>query len=100
MSDVVCFNAAKVAEDLKAKAIIGLTVSGYTAFKTSSYRTNCPIYIFSSERHILGTLNLVWGVHAYYYDKMTSTDETIEDVANILKENQKVKKRRPHSKYW
>ncbi|MFN8279404.1 MAG: pyruvate kinase [Saprospiraceae bacterium] len=92
VSDVVCFNAAKVAEDLKAKAIIGLTVSGYTAFKTSSYRTNCPIYIFSSERHILGTLNLVWGVHAYYYDKMTSTDETIEDVANILKENQKVKK--------
>ena len=59
ISDVVCFNAAKTAEEIKATAIIGLTVSGYTAFKTSSYRTNCPIYIFSSAHHMLGTLNLV-----------------------------------------
>ncbi|MEP7196721.1 MAG: pyruvate kinase [Saprospiraceae bacterium] len=90
ISDVVCFNAAKVAEEIKAKAIIGLTISGYTAFKTSSFRTNCPIYIFSSEQEILGTLNLVWGVRAYYYDKMTSTDETIEDITRILKEDKKV----------
>ncbi len=92
ISDVVCFNAAKVAEEIKAKAIIGLTVSGYTAFKTSSYRTNCPIFIFSSAREVLGTLNLIWGVRAYYYDKMTSTDETIEDITRILKEDKKVKK--------
>lgn len=91
ISDVVCFNAAKTAEDIKAKAIIGLTVSGYTAFKTSSYRPNCPIYIFSSAAHMLGTLNLVWGVRCYYYDKMSSTDETIEDVIHILKKDQKLK---------
>lgn len=91
ISDVVCFNAAKTAEDIKAKAIIGLTVSGYTAFKTSSYRPNCPIYIFSSAAHMLGTLNLVWGVRCYYYDKMSSTDETIDDVIEILKKDQKLK---------
>ncbi len=101
ISDVVCFNAAKVAEEIKAKAIIGLTVSGYTAFKTSSYRTNCPIYIFSNARHILGTLNLIWGVRAYYYDKMNSTDETIEDATNILKLDNKIKKHRipPRNKF-
>lgn len=92
ISDVVCFNAAKVAEEVKAKAIIGLTVSGYTAFKTSSYRTNCPIYIFSSAQHILGTLNLVWGVRAYFYNKMTSTDDTIEDITKMLKNDHKLKK--------
>ena len=92
LSDVVCFNAAKTAEDIKAKAIIGLTVSGYTAFKTSSYRPNCPIYIFSSATHMLGTLNLVWGVRCYYYDKLTSTDETIDDVIEILKKDLKLKK--------
>ncbi len=91
LSDVVCFNAAKTAEDIKAQAIIGLTVSGYTAFKTSSYRPGCPIYIFSSASHMLGTLNLVWGVRCYFYDKMTSTDETIEDVIEILKKDHKVK---------
>ncbi|MBK8954836.1 MAG: pyruvate kinase [Saprospiraceae bacterium] len=91
ISDVVCFNAAKTAEDIKAKAIIGLTVSGYTAFKTSSYRPDCPIYIFSNAGYMLGTLNLVWGVRCYYYDKMSSTDETIEDVIGILKKDQKLK---------
>lgn len=91
LSDVVCLNAAKTADDIKAKAIIGLTVSGYTAFKTSSYRPSCPIYIFSSAMDMLGTLNLVWGVRCYFYDKMTSTDETIEDVIEILKKYKKLK---------
>ena len=35
--------------------------------------------------HMLSTLNLVWGVHCFYYDKFTTTDETIADVTEILK---------------
>lgn len=91
LSDVLCFMAAKTAEDCDAAATIGLTVSGYTAFKISSYRTNIPTYIFSSRKEILGTLNLVWGVKAFYYDKFSSTDETIEDLSTILKEKGLVK---------
>ncbi|TVR78221.1 MAG: pyruvate kinase [Saprospirales bacterium] len=90
-SDVICFNAAKTAEDINAAAIIGMTVSGYTAFKISSYRPNNKIYIFSEERHVLATLNLVWGVRCYFYDKYTTTDETIEDVQEILKKNRRIK---------
>ena len=89
-SDTICLAAPKIAEDVKAKAIIGLTVSGYTAFKISSYRPNCKIYIFSNQMHMLSTLNLVWGVRCYYYDKFTTTDETIEDVCHILKANNRV----------
>ena len=90
--DVICLNAAKVAEDLKAKAIIGFTSSGYTAFKVSSYRPHCEIYMFSDKTAMLSTLNLVWGVRCFYYDKYTTTDETVEDTIVILKENGKVKK--------
>ena len=90
-SDVVCFNAAKTANDVGAKGIVGLTTSGYTAFKVSSFRPKCSTFIFSDLPHILATLNLVWGVKCYYYDRFTSTDETIEDVTNILKENNEVK---------
>ncbi len=87
-SDVICFNAARTADETQAKAIIGMTKSGYTAFKISSYRPrNRGIFIFSDENHLLATLNLVWGVRCFYYDKFTTTDETIEDVVNILKEN-------------
>ena len=89
-SDVVCFNAAKTAHDVGAKGIIGLTTSGYTAFKVSSFRPKCSTYIFSDQNQMLATLNLVWGVKCYYYDRFTSTDETISDVVNILKENDEV----------
>jgi len=90
-SDTICINAAKIAEDIKAKAILGLTVSGYTAFKVSSFRPKTNIYIFSSVRPMLGTMNLIWGVKAFYYDKFTSTDETIEDLIEILKEKKLLK---------
>jgi len=84
LSDAICFNAAQVANDVKAKAIIGMTSSGYTAFKVSSFRPNAKIYIFSELVGMLSTLNLVWGVKCFYYDKFTTTDGTIEDVCKIL----------------
>lgn len=90
-SDVICLNSAKVAEEIKAKAIIGMTISGYTAFKISSYRPNCKIFIFSERHTMLSTLNLVWGVRCFYYDKFTTTDETVNDVVNILREAKVVK---------
>ncbi len=92
-SDTICINAARIAENVKAKAILGVTVSGYTAFKVSSYRPKTHIYIFSSVRPILGTMNLVWGVKAFYYDKFSSTDETIEDTIEILKQKKLLKEK-------
>jgi pyruvate kinase len=86
LSDVLCLTAPRLAEDVNAKAILGLTVNGYTAFKISSYRPKSAIYIFSDKPHMLSTLSMVWGVKGYLYTKFTSTDETIEDVNTILKE--------------
>ncbi len=90
INDVVCLNAARMSVELNAKAIIGFTMSGYTAFKVSSYRPKSKIYIFSARREMLGTLNLVRGVKCFYYDKLTSTDETIEETIEILKETNNV----------
>lgn len=91
MSDVVCLNAAKTAEEINAKAIVGMTSSGYTAFKVSSYRPKREIFIFSDRMHMLATLNLVWGVRCFYYDRFTTTDDTINDVNDTLKAAGKVK---------
>ncbi len=86
LSDVICQNAVTVAEGIGAKGIIGHTVTGYTAFRVSSYRPKCPIFIFSDSHRALCAFNLVWGVETFYYSKFNSTDETIEDSAQILKE--------------
>jgi pyruvate kinase len=84
-SDTVCYHAARMAQDVDAKAIIGMTTSGFTAFKISSYRPiHSKIYVFSEQNDILNTLNLVWGVQTFFYDKFTTTDETIYDCVNIL----------------
>jgi len=90
LSDVICANAVKTAEDIEAKALVGMTVSGFTAFKLSSYRPGCKVLIFSDRPHMLSTLNLVWGVNCFYYDKFVSTDETIDDVIQILKKEGEV----------
>lgn len=91
-SDVICAQAVEVAKNIQARAIIGMTVSGYTAFKVSSHRPKLKIYIFSSQAHILATLNLVWGVKGFYYDKYSSTDDSIDDAINILKDAGEIKK--------
>lgn len=85
LSDAVCHNAVQLARDINAVAIIGMTTSGYTAFQVSSRRPNCPIFIFSDRPEILNTLNLVWGIEGFFYDKFTTTDETFDDVQTILK---------------
>jgi pyruvate kinase len=69
-----------------------MTASGYTGFKIASNRPKCPIYVFSHNRHILAQLNLVWGVRAFYYEEQeNTTDETIEEVQNILKKREFIK---------
>jgi pyruvate kinase len=89
---MVCYHAARLAQDVEAKAIICLTTSGFTAFKISSYRPiDNKIYVFSDQHNILNALNLVWGVQTFYYDKFSSTDETIYDVVNILLKASRVK---------
>ncbi len=90
-SDVVCISAAEMSDKIGAKAICGITVSGYTAFKVSSYRPKGKICIFSSSQTMLKTLNLVWGVRCFHYDKFTTTDGTITDTITILKEKEIVK---------
>ncbi len=89
-SDTICISAAAMAEEISARAILGMTVSGYTAFMVSSYRPKCDIFIFSPNHHILATLNLVWGVRCFYYSKFTTTDETHRDVIQILKDNRRI----------
>ncbi|RZL32501.1 MAG: pyruvate kinase, partial [Pedobacter sp.] len=85
LSDAVCGSAVYLAEHTNAVGIVAMTTSGYTAFEISSYRPKASTYIFTSNRQLLNSLSLVWGVRAFYYDQLESTDKTISDVNNVLK---------------
>lgn len=85
-SDAICYSACKIANDVEANALIGMTESGYTAFMLSSYRPSSPLYIFTKEKTLVNQLSLSWGVRAFYYAEEISLDEIISDQINILKE--------------
>ena len=50
------------AMDLDAKAIITVTISGFTANMVSRYKPNCPIIACSTSAQVCRQMNLCWGV--------------------------------------
>ena len=91
LSDAICYNAARMSSELGAKAIVGMTFSGYTGYLLSSYRPRADIFIFTENKELLNALSLCWGVRAFYYDKFVGTDTTVRDVIRILKERELIK---------
>lgn len=83
--NALCESAVHIAEQSNAVGIVSMTTSGYTAFEISSHRPKASTYIFTSNKQLLNALSLVWGVRAYYYDQLESTDQTIADVNDTLK---------------
>lgn len=88
----ICYHAALMADTINAKAITTLTNSGYTAFQISAWRPKSHILVFTSNQRIVTQLNLLWGVRAYFYDKLVSTDDTIDYINSICKEKKYVNK--------
>jgi len=90
-NDSLILTACKLAKDVNATAIVGMTQFGYSAYKAASHRPDANIFAFTSNDSIINTMNLVWATRAYHYDKAASTDSTISDVENILKRDGHVK---------
>ena len=91
ISDSVCYHACVMAMQAGARAITGITRSGYTAFKVAGQRPRADILIFTDNRSLLPVLNLVWGVRGFFYDRTSGTDETIHNLQEILKEKKLIR---------
>ena len=91
ITKTICYNAAKIADQIDAAAILTMTFSGYTALKIAGHRPKTKIIVFTANRQIMNQMSLVWGVEAFFYDKMESTDQSFKDIKAILKESGTVK---------
>jgi len=87
ISQVICFNASKIARDVSAAVISTFTASGFSAYKISARRPMADILVFTANERILNSMALLWGVMPFYYDKTLSTDETIKDIEQIACQN-------------
>lgn len=87
VSDAMIYNSSLLAREIGAKAILGMTQTGYTGFKLSSYRPEAPIFMFTDKVKLLNMFSLLWGVRAFYYNQIESTvDKGIADLQEVLKD--------------
>jgi len=84
ISDEILFTAVRISDHLKAHAVVGMTFSGYSAYRLAAYRPKAPIFIFTTNPRLINTLSLVWGVRGFLYRGFESTDASLNDINQQL----------------
>lgn len=82
VADAIGYAACKIATDLKAKAIITMTRSGYTARLVSRYRPESRIIAVSPNDNVVDAMSLLWGVEAVKVPHSHQLKEMIEEATN------------------
>ncbi len=92
LNDNVVMNACRLARDTEAKALIGITTSGYTAERLSHHRPKADIYVFSNNARLRNRLGLYWGVEVIAYDpaEEQTVDQTVDTIKQVLVSQKKL----------
>jgi pyruvate kinase len=77
MDNAVSSSAGALAKNLKAKAILVASITGYTARLISCYRPELPILVTTNSAKVRHQLNLSWGVIPFVLPKLRTIDELI-----------------------
>ncbi len=83
-NDLLVRSACRLSDQVGAKAIVGMTKSGYTGYRLSMHRPKANIFLFTNQKHLLRQMNLVWGVTGFFYDKTYGIDETLVEIEKEL----------------
>lgn len=80
------------AMDLKATAIITVTISGFTAGMISRYKPSCPIIACSVSPKICRQLSLSWGVIPVWIARESTTDDLFDVAVSTAEKAGYIKK--------
>ncbi len=83
-NDLLIRSACRLAENINAKALVCMTKSGYSGFRTAMHRSNANIYLLTNNRKLVRQMNIVWGVKTLYYDKHDNINLTMEQIEKRL----------------
>lgn len=88
ISHATCMTAM----DLKAAAIITVTISGFTAGMIARYKPGCPVIACSVSPRVCRQLGLMWGVTPLWIARENSTDDLFEVAVSAAEKAGYIKK--------
>ncbi len=92
MNDLLIRAACRLAENTSARALVCMTKSGYTGFRTAMHRSKAEIYLFTNNEKLLHQMCLLWGVKTFYYDSHENIDKTLVEIEKKLVETGNLEK--------
>lgn len=96
ITTAIAHATCQTAMDLKAAAIITVTLSGFTAEAIARFKPDCPIVSCTMSERVAKQLNLLWGVTPLLIKKEKTTETLFADAvkeakkAGLIKEGDKV----------
>ena len=79
VTNAISHATCTTALDLKAAAIITVTMSGFTAEMIARYKPNCPIIACSMDERVCRQANMLWGVRPLHIDRKDSAEELFRE---------------------
>lgn len=86
INDFLIRGACRLAENTSARALICMTKSGYTGFRTAMHRSKSEIYLFTNNKKLLKQMCLVWGVKTFLYSSQENINSTLNEIEDQLVE--------------
>lgn len=90
--DAICNNAVTLAYDIKAKFIVTLTKSGFTATQISKNRAETETIVFTSKQKTKNQMAIVWGINHVFIEEKLDYKNPIELVKKRLQKEKLAKK--------
>lgn len=88
----ISHGTCSIAMDLKAAAIITVTISGFTAGKVANYKPDCQIIACTISDRVCRHMNLLWGVTPLLLNKAESEAELFTNAVAEAKDTGYIKK--------
>jgi pyruvate kinase len=84
-------SAYYLAKNIKAKAILAATLSGFTARMISRHRFEEKLIVMTNHPEVYRQMSLIWGVRSYIMPECGTLDELINRAVNFVQDKKIVK---------
>lgn len=91
VDDAISSSANLLAKDLKAKAILVASISGFTGRMVSRYRPELPVLVTTNDEKVRRQLNLSWGVVPFVLPKCKTIEQLVRQALVHIKDKKYVK---------